>query len=53
MQYEILICKYCMSKHILCLFLMFHIVCQGHENLQEKELSQGHIKGNKSRELQA
>ncbi len=27
MQYEIPICRYCMSKQMLCLLLMFHILC--------------------------
>ncbi len=27
MQYEILICRYYMSKQMLCLLLMFHILC--------------------------
>jgi len=27
MQYEIFICRYCMSKQTLCLLLMFHILC--------------------------
>jgi hypothetical protein len=27
MQYEILVCKYCMSKQTFYLLLMFHILC--------------------------
>jgi hypothetical protein len=27
MQYEIVTCRYCMPKKLLCLLLMFHILC--------------------------
>jgi hypothetical protein len=38
--------------HGLMMMYDIHMHCRGHEKLQEKELNQGHIKENKSQEMQ-